>query len=92
VEFGKQADGFLLRAPDGSMRLVSRVGAVTLRPEPGSHIHLDGSVRIGSRGATCDYEHLGLLRYSRNTGEDGADELLMCGFAPRGEQPTWRSV
>jgi hypothetical protein len=90
VHFGVGEDGFLRRVPDGSMRLVSQSGGVTLLPAPASHVHIQGSVRIGSSDTTCDDERRGLVRFSLGTGTGGDDELLVC--AGSGSQPSWRAV
>jgi hypothetical protein len=60
------------------MRLVSQSGGVTLLPAPDSHVHIQGSVRIGSSDMTCDHERRGLVRFSRRSGPYGEDELLLC--------------
>jgi hypothetical protein len=90
VHFGVSEDDFLRRVPDGSMRLVSQIGDVTLLPAPDSYVHIQGSVRIGSSDTTCDDEHRGLMRFSRGTGLAGEDELLV--RAERGDQPSWHAV
>jgi hypothetical protein len=90
VLFGVGEDGFLRRVPDGSMRLVSQTGDVTLLPAPDSHVRIQGSVRIGSSDTTCDGERRWLVRFSRGTGPEGDDELLLCAVS--GGQPSWRAL
>jgi hypothetical protein len=92
VKFGVLGDGFVRRVTDGSIRVVSLVGSIVLRPHTDAAINLEGTVRIGSSSTACDDDLRDSMRFSRGTGFGGRDELLVCDVGDHPNEVRWNNV